>query len=256
MDGGAGGRLGRPRQRPGLSFHSFHSFQSFQSLLPRESRCQTPRLGHRDSQGRIPPRLARPGTPAYDPAMGEAILFMGLLGALTVGGLLLVFLVLRNRLDGLAAELGALRRDVDAAGGAVKELAARAEGLASASAPAASELAEPALTVDFGGQLDPLFDEVTRMRREVQGLGRRVGELAGELETERGRRLGETIRERFERQGFQSIRVLSDPSELEGAEARVPIEGVKGGITYKGYVLVEDGRVVDEKMTSSYEVFP
>ncbi|MFG0317946.1 MAG: hypothetical protein ACF8XB_11780 [Planctomycetota bacterium JB042] len=190
--------------------------------------------------------------------MSDAILFSGLLGALAVGGLLLVFLLLRRRLDELSEALGAVRKEVDAANGALREAADRA-AVAVVAAPedgASGEVIETPLTVDLGGQLDPLHDEVRSMRREVQGLGRRVGELASELEVERGRRLGETIRERFERRGFQSIRLLADPSELEASDLRVAIEGVKGGITHKGYVVVEDGRVVDEKMTSSYEAFP
>lgn len=193
---------------------------------------------------------------------------MGLLCALTVGGLLLVFLVLRGRLDALAAELRAARRDVEGVGKGLDAIDARAAAALVEVASARDRLAvdegaeevegraSVPVVVDLGAQLDPLHEELGRTRRELQGLTRRVGELATELEHERARRLGETIRERFERQGFQSIRVLADPSLLEGGDARVPLEGMKGGITYKGYVVVEDGRIVDEKMTSSYEVFP
>lgn len=207
--------------------------------------------------------------------MGDAILFMGLLGALTVGGLLLVFLVLRNRLDGLTRDLEGVKREVEAVGRSVTAAAdrivndaeARSVGLlavgsevtatSESAAPAApSEPIEQTFTVDIAGQLDPLHDELGRMRGEFQGLVRRVGEIGTALESERGRRLGDTIRDRFERQGFRSIRFLTEPTELEEPESRVALEGVKGGITYKGYVVVEDGRVVDEKMTSSYEVFP
>src|SRR5690606_9547037 len=74
-------------------------------------------------------------------------LFMGLLCALTVGGLLLVFLVLRGRLDALAAELRAARRDVEGVGKRLEEIDARA---AAALVEAAS--ARERLAVDEGAE--------------------------------------------------------------------------------------------------------
>jgi len=187
--------------------------------------------------------------------MGTVIAAIGLVGALVVGGLLLVFLVLRGRLDALSAGISSTRHDVDRLGTDV-----RAREVPKPSIPEDDELARPedapATPADVAARVDPIHDELLGLRREVQTLVRRVGELTAEFETERNRRLEETIEERFQRKGFTSVRLLGSPSEEPVTNARIPLEGVKGGITYKGYVVIDDGRIVDEKMTSSYEVFP
>ncbi len=58
------------------------------------------------------------------------------------------------------------------------------------------------------------------------------------------------------RQGFASVQVLTELSRIEGRSGRVAFEARKGGVMHKGHALVEDGRVVDQKLQSAYSAFP
>ncbi len=149
-------------------------------------------------------------------------------------GLLLIFLLLRARLDLFERSLGALAREV-------REALSRP-------APPPIELPE----VD----LAPLEARLAEVRRLLDVLAERLDLVAAEVSLERSVRLHEMIERRFRGLGYESIRILSDLAAIGEEPAQVNVEATKGGTTRKGYVVIDKGRVVDEKLSSSYEVFP
>jgi len=113
--------------------------------------------------------------------------------------------------------------------------------------------------------IDQLADTVESMRESQieqaathARLVELVERLASDVELGRADRLEDRIRARFAARGFNEIRILGDlAAAQEGTgQLRVPLESTKGGMTYKGYVVLEAGKVVDEKLTTSHDAFP
>ncbi len=64
------------------------------------------------------------------------------------------------------------------------------------------------------------------------------------------------VRHHLSRQGFDSIQLVSDPSEWEGLTGEVAFEARKRGVTHKGRLTVRDGVVTDESIRAAYAAFP
>lgn len=155
---------------------------------------------------------------------------------LLLAGLLLVFLLLRSRLDLFDRNLASLAREVRQA----------------ASQPPPQPPAIELPVVD----LAPIEARLDELRRLLDALHERLGAVAAEVSLERSVRLHEMIERRFRGLGFESIRILSDLAAIGEEPAQVNVEVIKGGSTRKGYVVIDKGRVVGERLSSSYEVFP
>lgn len=56
--------------------------------------------------------------------------------------------------------------------------------------------------------------------------------------------------------GFQKISYLADLTEDMEGEFKLPLEAYKNGAAYKGYVVIQDGCIVSEKITPAFEAFP
>jgi len=151
---------------------------------------------------------------------------------LVLAGLLLIYATLRARLGSFAGEIRSLSDEITKISNQPRS--------------------EPSPVIDVG----PL-------ESKINDLGRRLSEaledtrfLRDEVVERRGHRLREEIERYFRFAGYQSVNVLSELGVFDDEPVRVAVTGVKGGITYKGYVVIETGRIVEEKMTSSHEVFP
>lgn len=173
----------------------------------------------------------------------QAVTMVSLLAVLLLAGLLMIYQLLKTR-------MAAIEERLDQLAGAVRD-SARAEP----PPPPSAEVA-PVAPVAQQVDLTPLEQRLLELDDLVRGTNRRLEDLLAEFHRERGSRLRETIERLFQGRGFQSIRILTDLSEYSDETVRVSLEGVKGGITYKGFVQIENGAVVNENMTSSHEVFP
>ena len=169
--------------------------------------------------------------------------------ALVLIGLLLIYMLLRARISEVEDVLGDVRREI----GRLRDDVTRREA---APPPAAAPIdppepppaPEPPPPVDLSGVERQLED----LRLAVARLARPDGE-APAPETD----VAAVIEARLHAEGYERVRVLlSAQEELEHGDLRVPVEGTRRGLTCKGYVVLHDGRVIDEKLTSSHEVFP
>ncbi|MFH0944758.1 MAG: hypothetical protein V2A76_06130 [Planctomycetota bacterium] len=172
---------------------------------------------------------------------------------LLLGGLLLVFFLLRSRLDlllsdlaRLGKDLGRMGNDLDRLGNDLDQMKDRTEP------PPPPPPPPPSVPVD----LSPVHAALDEMRQELSGMERHLESMAGDLARERSVHMREMVERRFYGRGYQSIRVVGEIPYGLKEPMRLPVEGTKGGVTYKGFVMIEDGQIVEEKMSSSTEVFP
>jgi len=106
--------------------------------------------------------------------------------------------------------------------------------------------------------LVPLQERLELLARVTDELRHHVDELRSRdpiaaAELGPGARVLRTLEQR----GFDSIRILAQVLEDEAGEAaRIPVEAHRAGMSYKGFVTLEDGRVAEVALKPVTEVFP
>ena len=50
--------------------------------------------------------------------------------------------------------------------------------------------------------------------------------------------------------------ILADLEDIGDEDAKVPVEAVRGGVTYKGYVVLRDGAIAEANLKPPYAIFP
>lgn len=179
---------------------------------------------------------------------------LGLLSVLWLAAFLLIWRLMRIRIVALEERVLGFGQQLDHLRRTVSE---------PRPAPVASNSneARPATAIALDGLVDAV-DSVRESQQEQAAAFARLTELVerltGEVEQGRADRLEDRIRARFAARGFSDVRILGDlAAAQEGTgQLRVPLESMKGGVTYKGFVVLEAGRIVDEKLTSSHDAFP
>ncbi len=175
------------------------------------------------------------------------------LAALLFGGLALILWTLRTRLTAFSEQLDAVRQEVDNVAQDFAQSHAQA-----APPPAPVEPPQPPVPLVLPPPVDlaPLSADVERLAREVAQISTTLSQVNEEMRAQRGERVRESIERRLRNLGFQTVAVLADLQAIGPGPTRITVAGTKAGISHKGYVVVEGGRVLEEKMTSSHEVFP
>ncbi|MHC4945663.1 MAG: hypothetical protein ACYTG7_21840 [Planctomycetota bacterium] len=60
-------------------------------------------------------------------------------------------------------------------------------------------------------------------------------------------------------QGFRRIHLLTELPDLienPSMEFKIPLEAVRDGVSFKGYVVFKEGQIVTERLKPAYEAFP
>lgn len=117
-------------------------------------------------------------------------------------------------------------------------------------------LPEPVEAKDFvplQERLEELTRAVHELRAHVDDL--RSRDLSGARTTPIG--AGGRLLRSLEERGYEDVRVLGEVRDDEpGEPARVPIEARRAGMSYKGFALLEEGRIVDLALRPVTETFP
>ena len=82
---------------------------------------------------------------------------------------------------------------------------------------------------------------------------REIRDLLGRTKTER---LADEIKRTLHNMGYDRVTIKTDLAAVDETEAKIQVEVARDGVTAKGYVLVRDGGVVDQKISKPYEMFP
>jgi hypothetical protein len=99
-------------------------------------------------------------------------------------------------------------------------------------------------------RLEELARTVTELRHYVDDLRTRMP--VGSDDHGSGTRLLRALEQR----GFESIHILGELSDESGEQLRVPVEARRGGMSFKGFVSLEDGRLTEVALKPVTEVFP
>ncbi len=179
--------------------------------------------------------------PLFVPRFAEIDLVTGgILAALTVGGLLIGFLLLYWRFARIENLLSRLQE--------IHTLSEEIRGLKQTM----SELSFREIEHELGG----IRDLNERLVRVMEAVYQESAELNARFGRRRGGTIRDAIERRFYNQGYTSVEVLADLDDLDDEAAKVPVEVVRSGVTYKGYVVVRDGAVAEASVKPPYEVFP
>lgn len=163
-----------------------------------------------------------------------------LLAALSVGGLLIGFLLLYVRFA------------------RIEELLSRLQEIQSLSEEI-RELRKTMSALSFAGleeNVEGMREHTRRMDATLDQSLRQLVELNARFGERRSQAVRDLIERKFFGQGYETVVVLSS---LEGdleEPLRVQLEAVRAGISYKGSVLIENDTVVEANLKPSYEVFP
>jgi len=105
----------------------------------------------------------------------------------------------------------------------------------------------------------PVQERLEQLARQVQELRLHIDELRAQspnapiVPIAPGSRLLRALEER----GFESVHILGELTNEEGHDPhRVPVEARRAGMSFKGYVTVEDGRLVEVALKPLTEIFP
>lgn len=181
--------------------------------------------------------------------------------ALVLGGLVGVYLLLVRRLGAFESRAQELERTVDAL------LRAKAEPPPAPPAPPpptepAPVVVAPLVEIDLepvirqvrelGAQLDRFADET---RHALAAIAQQALERSTP-ERPRVPTVREVVEQHYRERGYTLIRLLSAGDTPAMQPTRIGLEAARGGIWHKGYAIVDASRVVEDKLTSSHEVFP
>lgn len=115
-------------------------------------------------------------------------------------------------------------------------------------------LGEATQSEAVGGGLGP--EALAALREsigELQEPLREIRDLLGRTKTER---LSDEIKRTLHNMGYDRVTIKTDLAAVDETEAKIQVEVAREGVTAKGYVLVRDGGVVDQKISKPYEMFP
>ena len=106
-------------------------------------------------------------------------------------------------------------------------------------------------------KLTEFTEGMARLSSAVSELQQKVGRAPAAAPAEAAAPdLAGIVRRHLEREGFETVRVLSEQGEAGGGQGRVTFEARRRGVTHKGHAVVEDGAVVDQALRSAYSTFP
>jgi len=163
-----------------------------------------------------------------------------LLAALSVGGLLIGFLLLYVRFARIEELLSRLQ-EIQSLSEEIRELKKTMSELSFA---------------ELEGHMEGLRHTCRHMASTLEGIHRGVLEMNAHFGKRRGSAVRDLVERKFFAQGYTSVVILSD---LEGdleEPVELQLEAVRGGISYKGTVVIQNDSVVDARLKPSYEVFP
>ena len=180
--------------------------------------------------------------------------------------LVLVWLVLQ-RVGKLDARFDGLARTSD-----LERTAAIAAEAAAAAATASDErhkrLEEGLRRIaESVGRLPPALEpkDLVPLQERLEAVTRALDELRHHVDELRSRdpqvapavAPGANVLRTLQQRGFESIRIVGDVAEDDSGEtSRVPVEARRDGMSFKGFVTLEDGRVGEVALKPVTEVFP
>lgn len=163
-----------------------------------------------------------------------------LLAALSVGGLLIGFLLLYVRFARIEELLSRLQ-EITTLTEEIRELKKAMSQVSSA---------------QIEDHLEGLVHLNKRSVRVMEAVYEETSELNARMTQRQTTSVRDLIERRFFNQGYTAVDILSDLDELDEEPYRVQIEAVRGGISYKGTVTVQNDAVVESTLKPSYEMFP
>jgi len=98
-------------------------------------------------------------------------------------------------------------------------------------------------------QLKPMLDEA------VSELDARLKSFTASLEKDRAETRSELVTRVLGDRGFSDVSIVRTTDAEDGA-SRLLVEARRDGMSFKGPVLVREGRVVEQKLRPSYPMFP
>lgn len=110
-------------------------------------------------------------------------------------------------------------------------------------------LSREAPEIHIEEQLKPLLAEA------VEDLDGRLKSFSASLEKDRTETRSELVTRVLGDRGFKEV-VVVDTADTEDGTTRLIVEAKRDGMSFKGPVLISDGRVVEQKLRPSYPMFP
>lgn len=107
---------------------------------------------------------------------------------------------------------------------------------------------------DRGAGVSP--EMVEAMRTSIGALREPLGEIRDLLGRTKTERLADDIKRTLHNMGYDLVTIKTDLATLNEEDDKVQVEVAKGGVTSKGYVVIRDHGVVDQKISKPYEMFP
>lgn len=183
--------------------------------------------------------------------MGGAILLLGVLGALILVGMLLAWRLIDLRLERFSRRLEALENAQSTLRAAVEDFVGGARG-----SVRDEEEAQHRTLGRIADSVERIGEALGALERRVQALEAAQRAFLDRLDDRDRARTLELVELRLLALGYRSVRFPSDPEQAPEGRLRFAVEAVKEGLPYRGTVVVEGGRVVEENLASSYEMFP
>ena len=163
-----------------------------------------------------------------------------LLAALSVGGLLIGFLLLYVRFSRIEVLLSRLQ-EIQSLTEEIRELK--------------KTMSELSLT-KLEDHMEGLRRFSQNMDSTLESIAHGIMELNRQFGHTRAGKIQDLVERKFFNQGYDSVVILTDlTGELE-EPFKLQIEGVRSGIMFKGTVVIQNGSVVETDLKPSYEAFP
>ena len=147
---------------------------------------------------------------------------------------------------GIGAQLTETRAQLESLAVSLDRIAVRCDGIDSRLAEAAQGKGPASLGPEAVAALREGVGSLHEPLREIR-------DLLGRTKTER---LADEIKRTLHNMGYDRVTIRTDLAVVDDDDGKVQVEVAKDGVTSKGYVVIRDQGVVDQKISKPYEMFP
>ena len=94
-----------------------------------------------------------------------------------------------------------------------------------------------------------------RAREAVESLDGRLRDMETSIEDGKEADSEDAINRVLAERGFSEVKIIEGP-ESAGGRIRLTVEARRDGMTYKGPVFLDGSKVVEQRLSPSYPMFP
>ena len=107
-----------------------------------------------------------------------------------------------------------------------------------------------------GGEGGALAETLSGLGEEFARMREPLEEIRDNFRRAEVDRIGDEVRRTLFNMGFDRVDITTDLNSLQSGEGKVQVEVQREGVKSKGYLVLKNWTVIEQKISPTYEMFP